>query len=335
KTIPLRDIISQLPLSIVITTSPSVLPIEDPEDSLITGNEDLNTIPEKESDKVIKSSVEDLVPIPSESEIHPGVIDVPEDNVKIYSSPLFKFDDEYIFSDVNPFFDEVLEDIENKDSYIFNLDEPYLLVPPLSNANKDECFDPGGNFDKIDAFLDADVSTDIKDGYDDSEGDIIYLELINDTIPNLPPEVFLDHDPRSLKDEPENDYLKGMVKVFDLKIYEKIISLIYVRLPFEDRHYLSLTFVIRVYLPYLTYSHNSPLLLSFGSEDTIFDPDIAAFHFSSQEPMAYHWSGTFMCFNVYPHILYKSPMEICSSTRFNPNITMIWDIPSGESKVHM
>ncbi|GKG38140.1 hypothetical protein Tco_0457363, partial [Tanacetum coccineum] len=40
----------------------------EPEDSLITGDENLSTIPEKEPDKFIKSSVEYLVPIPSESE---------------------------------------------------------------------------------------------------------------------------------------------------------------------------------------------------------------------------------------------------------------------------
>ncbi|GKA36222.1 hypothetical protein Tco_0722713 [Tanacetum coccineum] len=41
--------------------------------------------------------------------------------------------------------------------------------------------------DEIDVFLDIDVSTDLEDGYHDSEGDIIYLEslLINNTIPNL------------------------------------------------------------------------------------------------------------------------------------------------------
>ncbi|GKE24614.1 hypothetical protein Tco_1436126 [Tanacetum coccineum] len=38
------------------------------EDSLIMGDEHLSTILEKESDEFIKSSVEDLVPIPSESE---------------------------------------------------------------------------------------------------------------------------------------------------------------------------------------------------------------------------------------------------------------------------
>ncbi|GKA06265.1 hypothetical protein Tco_0685489 [Tanacetum coccineum] len=216
--------------------------------------------------------------------------DVQEENFKIYSNPLFEFDDEYISSDVNPLFNEVLEDIESKDSYVSNFDEPALLVTPLSDANEDECFDPGGDIDEIDAFLDIDVSTDIEDGYHDSEGDIIYLEslLINNNIPNLPPEVFLYHDPRSLKNEPDNDDLKSMVKVFDPGIYEKIISLTYVRLPFEDRHYFSLTFVIRIFLPYLTNSMDSSLLLSSGSEDTIFDPGILIFSCYSLKPMVSH-----------------------------------------------
>nr|GEW90555.1 hypothetical protein [Tanacetum cinerariifolium] len=69
RTIPLCDIISQLPPSIVIITFPLILPtFEDPEDSLIMGNKDLITIPEKKSDEFIKSSVEDLDPIPSEFE---------------------------------------------------------------------------------------------------------------------------------------------------------------------------------------------------------------------------------------------------------------------------
>nr|GFD21764.1 hypothetical protein [Tanacetum cinerariifolium] len=78
------------------------------------------------------------------------------------------------------------EDIESEDSYVSNLDEPALFVTPLFNDNKDECFDPGGDIDEID----ADVSMDIEDGYHDSKGDIIYFEslLINDTILNLPPE---------------------------------------------------------------------------------------------------------------------------------------------------
>ncbi|GKB58592.1 hypothetical protein Tco_0914778 [Tanacetum coccineum] len=44
------------------------LPIEEPDNSLIMGDEHLDTIPETESDEIIKSSVEILVPIPSEFE---------------------------------------------------------------------------------------------------------------------------------------------------------------------------------------------------------------------------------------------------------------------------
>ncbi|GJS83167.1 hypothetical protein Tco_0749708 [Tanacetum coccineum] len=278
-TILLNEIVSQIPPSIAIIP---VLPTMKPEDSLIIGDEDLGTIPKKESDEFIKSSAEDLVPISCESEDTSGSDiecdlpschdfspfnipegksvtfsnplfdsnddftssddeslsdeDVPEDNIKIYSNPLFEFDDEYISSDINPLFDEVLEDIESKDSYISNLDEPALLVTPLSDANEDECFDPGGDFDEIDAFLDVDISTDIKNGYHNSEGDIIYLKslLIDYTIPNLPPEVFLDHDPKNLKDEPDNKDLKSMVKFFNPGIHEKLFSPTYDFLDYED-----------------------------------------------------------------------------------------------------
>ncbi|GJT09973.1 hypothetical protein Tco_0857015 [Tanacetum coccineum] len=267
RSIPLRDIISKLPPSIAITPVLSTL---EPKDSLIIGDEHLSTILEKESDELIKSGVEDLVLIPSESEdtsksdsdcdlppcddFSPINVfeeksvtfsnplfdsnddftssddeslsdeDVPKDNVKIYSNPLFEFDDEYISSDVNPLFDKVLKNIESKDSYVSNFDEPTFLVTPLSDVNEDECFDPGGEIDEIDVFLDIDVSTDIKNGYHDSEGDIIYLEslLINDIIPNLPPEIFLDHDPRSLKDELDKDDLMTEDKVFDPGIHDYI-----------------------------------------------------------------------------------------------------------------
>ncbi|GJW47310.1 hypothetical protein Tco_0078956 [Tanacetum coccineum] len=54
------------------------LPTEEPDNSLSMGDEHLDIIPEMESDEVIKSSVEDLVPIPSESEgIFDDMCDVP------------------------------------------------------------------------------------------------------------------------------------------------------------------------------------------------------------------------------------------------------------------
>ncbi|GJZ16442.1 hypothetical protein Tco_0552119 [Tanacetum coccineum] len=55
-----------------------VLSTEEPVDSLIIEDEHLDTIPATESDEVIKSSVENLVPIPSESKgIPDSVCDVP------------------------------------------------------------------------------------------------------------------------------------------------------------------------------------------------------------------------------------------------------------------
>ncbi|GJX00597.1 hypothetical protein Tco_0184510 [Tanacetum coccineum] len=244
-----------------------VLPIEEPDNSLSMGDEHLSTIPETESDEVTKSSVEDLIPIPSESEgisndtcdvpfcdnsppldvlndhfeifsdfnndctssdddsfedidyveasppdselvsleevkddiLHEKLLninlliscdlpssddfypisifeekyvtfsnpllnsnddftssdneslsdeDVPED-VKIYSNLLFEFDDEYISSDVNSFFGEVLEDIECKDSYDSNLDESTFLVTPLFDSNEDECLAPSDDIELL------------------------------------------------------------------------------------------------------------------------------------------------------------------------------------------
>ncbi|GJX69475.1 hypothetical protein Tco_0305202 [Tanacetum coccineum] len=183
-TIPLIEIISQIPPSIAITP---ILPTMEPEDSLNMRDKHLSNIPEKESDKVIKSSVEDLVPIPSESEdtsdndnecdlpfcdntmifLNPFFDsnydftssdnktlpeeDVPEENVKIYSNPLLDFDDDYISSDSKPLFD----------------------------TNEDECFDPGGDIDEIEACLTSDlIPPEINDADFDPEGDILLLEKL-------------------------------------------------------------------------------------------------------------------------------------------------------------
>nr|GEV26879.1 hypothetical protein [Tanacetum cinerariifolium] len=217
-TIPLNEIDSQITPTIVITSSPPILPIEDLEDSLIMRNEELSTIPKKESDELIKSSVEDFVPIPSKS-----------------------------------------EDISESDS---------------------ECDLPScDDVDKIELLRDPSTPK-------------MSVASILEGFTNEPP---LE----------END------------LDENFFSPTYVRLPFEYRHYLSLTYVIRIFLLYLTYSIDSSLPLSSESEDTVFDPGISAFHFLA--PMASHQSGTFMGFNVYSNILNESPMEIFSSTHpFQP-----------------
>ncbi|GJR26877.1 reverse transcriptase domain-containing protein [Tanacetum coccineum] len=175
--------------------------------------------------------------------------DVQEENFQIYSNPLFEFDDNYNSN-------EMLEDVESEDSNVSNFDEPVLLNTPL--FDEDECFDPGGDIDEIDAFL---------DDYKDSGEDV--LEILHNTTHNLFPEVFFDHEPQCFKDEPKPGNMKHMVKVFNPGIWERTFSPSYVRLSSKDRHYLFFAIVIQILL---TYPMN--FLFSFGSEDTIFDPGI-------------------------------------------------------------
>ncbi|GKC29931.1 hypothetical protein Tco_1037225 [Tanacetum coccineum] len=218
--------------------------------------------------------------------------DVQKENFQVYSNPLFEFDDNYNSININPLFKEILEDVESKDSNVSNFDEPVLLNTPL--FDEDECFDPGGNIDEIDAFLAIEVSTNIEEGYYDLEGDAFYLEslLSDDTTHNLSPKVFFDHEPQCFKDESKLDTLENMVKMFDPGIWEKTFSPSYVRLSSKDHHYLFFTIVVQI-----LFTHHVNFLFSFGSEDTIFDPSIFAFHFSSQEPVAVKCSMEF-CFSI-------------------------------------
>ncbi|GJY90805.1 hypothetical protein Tco_0506001 [Tanacetum coccineum] len=57
-----------------------VSPIEEPDNSLSMGDEHLDTIPETESDEFIKSSVENLVPIPTFKEHSETIIDYNDDS---------------------------------------------------------------------------------------------------------------------------------------------------------------------------------------------------------------------------------------------------------------
>ncbi|GKA89142.1 hypothetical protein Tco_0810954 [Tanacetum coccineum] len=81
------------------------------------------------------------------------------------------------------------EDVENENSNVSNSNKPFLLNTPLSD--KVECFNPEDNIDEIDAFLAMEVSSNFKEGYYDSEGDVIYLKslLSEDTTHNLSPKV--------------------------------------------------------------------------------------------------------------------------------------------------
>nr|GEW48293.1 hypothetical protein [Tanacetum cinerariifolium] len=202
------------------------------------GNEELSTILEKESDEFIKSSVKDIVPFPSEFE------DTFESDSELMTShyPMRTFRkkmlistryEEYISSDVNPLFDEVFENIENKDSYYSNLIEPDLLVTPLSDANEDECFDPGDDVDKIEFLRHLDPSI-----------HKLSVAFILEGFTNKPP--LEDNDDLFDLESKENEWKKILYdapidnlmiedNVFDPRNPEKFFSPTYMILPFKDQ----------------------------------------------------------------------------------------------------
>nr|GFA17865.1 hypothetical protein [Tanacetum cinerariifolium] len=103
------------------------LSTEEPDNSLSMGDEHLNTIPEIESDELIKSSVENLVPIPNESEgIPDNMCDVPfRDNSPSLDISKDQFED---FFDSN-------DDSTSIDDDSFSIDDINILCEKLLNVN--------------------------------------------------------------------------------------------------------------------------------------------------------------------------------------------------------
>nr|GEY40988.1 hypothetical protein [Tanacetum cinerariifolium] len=165
---------------------------KEPLDSLLMGDEVISTISARETDKFIKSSVDDLVQIPKESKVTSDSDDSkPRSYDVTFSNSLFDLNDDFTLCNDNLLFDEEFEDISSID-------------PPKSAPLK---YEPLGNPDSAsrsletsdlilkeliaEIGLDDSIPTEIDDGYYDSEGDILFLEhlLIEDTFFDLNPVV--------------------------------------------------------------------------------------------------------------------------------------------------
>nr|GEW88779.1 ribonuclease H-like domain-containing protein [Tanacetum cinerariifolium] len=338
------------------------LPTEEPNNSLSMRDEHLSTIPETESNEVIKSSVETLVPIPSESEaIFDDTCDVsfcdnspPPDVLTDNFELFFNFNDDCTSNDDDYFEDIDYVEASPLDSELVSLEESPSLFPILIKDSDFffEKFDTSFSYSdnslpEFETFSDhtketSSGSTTTYAGNSLPEYDLFLFKIEPDQgelsrvvmetilgeshihVPNvLPihPTLLLDSDFIPSDDSFGSDLevsfpFETRDKIFNSGIFLEVQSKIflsqdtfsptYVSLLFEDRYYLSFTYVIQTFLPYFTYPMESPLLLSSGSEDIIFDPSISVFHFSSLEPVAF-----------------KCPMEVCSYTCFVPNNTMI------------
>ncbi|GKC31176.1 hypothetical protein Tco_1038470 [Tanacetum coccineum] len=177
-------------------------------DSLIMEDEHLDTIPVTKSANTIKSSVDDLVPIPSESaDLFDGEIkcDVPinddssESHFTTFSNPLFDSNDDFSSDDESLSEEEIQKDLDvvipsppGIDERCFNAESDLLeslqnREIPIDSTKIDSIFDefslprppkiPSFSQDEMYLVFDDSIPSGIDDD-DDSEGGILFVEPV-------------------------------------------------------------------------------------------------------------------------------------------------------------
>ncbi|GKB52750.1 hypothetical protein Tco_0903503 [Tanacetum coccineum] len=155
-------------------------PFEEPEDSLIMEDEHLDTIPEKESDELIKSSIENLVPIPSESEDfsdNESECDMPDcDDFTTFSNPLFDSNDDFTSSDDESLSDEDVP-MENFKIYSNPLFDDEEIISPKIDPHY---FNAESNL--IESLLNRDILIDSSPKFDylleEFSGELAHIDPI-------------------------------------------------------------------------------------------------------------------------------------------------------------
>ncbi|GJY29272.1 hypothetical protein Tco_0405039 [Tanacetum coccineum] len=280
------------------------------------GDEHLSTILETESDEAIKSSVEDLVPIPSEFKgISKNICDVPFCDNDHFDAE-FRLINSFLSRDISitsPKIDFLLEEFAGEldlidpilsgideddfneeegaiDNDILQIEEeilrekllnvnllidkievlnltpsiPFVLEYPSSSPIP--IVDSDFLIEEVDTFLVSEDS--IPPGIEsdfDLEGDILDDLLNDDPIP--------EYERFTFKIEPDAPMINNFDELNEDECFDPEGGKIVFSPNVEDDD--SFTFLILTFLPFLTYPVDSPLLLSTGSEDTIFDLGIS------------------------------------------------------------
>nr|GEX50098.1 hypothetical protein [Tanacetum cinerariifolium] len=196
-----------------ITPDEPVLSTEEPDNSLSKGGEHLHTIPATESDQFIKSSVETLIPIPSESkgipehmcDVHSHDNSLPLDVSKYQIEDFSESNEEFSLTDDDSFSFNKIDYVEASppDSELVSSEVMEIVIPEVggikaSNDNPIPFYDPvisgtppnltpSGESDfffEVDAFLaveDEPTSSQFPKLYLDLEGDMLLFEaFLND-----------------------------------------------------------------------------------------------------------------------------------------------------------
>nr|GEW83098.1 reverse transcriptase domain-containing protein [Tanacetum cinerariifolium] len=207
---------------------------------------------------------------------NPAIVSVEEENV------VQREEEEVDLEDISQVQDVVLHE------KLFSITRLISNIESLNDNSTPDCV--FNSFESDNSLLDN-YSPKFETFYDHSketrsEGDIRFLEelLINDSI--------LSHESFDSSFEDSSLILRPPPEPRDdnFNLEPEVISAvmedidepdehfnpggeIFVSTNIEDVDYFSFMFVIRFFLPYLIFPEISPLLLSAGSEDTIFDPD--------------------------------------------------------------
>nr|GEZ99000.1 hypothetical protein [Tanacetum cinerariifolium] len=192
-----------------------ILSIEEPDNSLSMGEDYLDTIPATESDEVIKSSVEDLVPIPSESK---GIPDTIDDDSLYYENLEYVEASPHDFELVSLEVEKIVipKDKEIEDD---NLREKLLKFPPSDRSDSTheefgdepahiisppeyDCFyfsnlpDPGKLISSLNFEIRENLSSTtrvnlpIKDDYSPLLANVVWIFLAYLTYPIIPPHLY-------------------------------------------------------------------------------------------------------------------------------------------------
>ncbi|GJQ90146.1 hypothetical protein Tco_0001285 [Tanacetum coccineum] len=241
-----------------------------------------------------------------------------------YSNPLFDLDEEINSSEFNPIHNEdpdstlkndrfdtesyLLESLINRDTFMtfspkidFLLEEfadELALLKTSSPGINEADYDPDEEICRVERLLydnsspcplkELNVENSIESfppshiPVEDSDPFMEEIDLFLAYDESIPPGIDSDYS----DSEGENPFLERLLHDDPTPLLD-IPSPTHVTFPFEDHHDLDFTCVVRVFLPFFTYPVTSSFLLSSGSEDTIFDPGISTFHFSSLKPVAY------------------------------------------------
>nr|GEZ79727.1 hypothetical protein [Tanacetum cinerariifolium] len=267
-----------------------VLSTEEPVDSLSTGDEHLDTISATESDKVIKSGVKNLVPIPSEFE---GIPDTMCD-VHLVNNPtpleakdhfeiIINSNDDISSSDDDFLYKENIEYVEASphNSELVSLEVTEIVILEEEEIEDDNLREKLLNVHLLIANIEALKENPTPSSKSLTKSDFTHKEFADELAHIISPP---EYDCFYFKDLPDPGEL---MSILNSGIRENI-STTRENLPIEDDHSPLLAYVVWIFLAYLTYLVIPPYLHPVGDEDIIFDPGITINRFCSFKPGLSH-----------------------------------------------